>query len=80
MIILLLKESEEYQKQTFGTYENIKRVDAAVFVVKALGLDVNTAPASGFTDVPARAVKEVNALKEAGITAGKSTTNSVLKT
>ena len=58
----------------FGTYQNIKRVDAAVFVVKALGLDVNAAPASGFTDVPARAVKEVNALKEAGITAGKSTT------
>ena len=59
---------------TFGTYENIKRVDAAVMVVKALGLDVDKAPASGFTDVPERAVKEVNALKEAGITNGKTTT------
>ena len=59
---------------TFGTYDTIKRVDAAVFVVKALGLNVDSAPASGFTDVPARAEKEVNALKAAGITAGKSTT------
>ena len=43
-------------------------------LVKALGLDVEKAPASGFTDVPARAVKEVNALKEAGITNGKTET------
>ena len=57
---------------TFGTYENIKRVDAAVFVVKALGLNTETAPASGFTDVPERAVKAVNALKAAGITSGKT--------
>ena len=34
-----------------------------------------SAPASGFTDVPGRAVKEVNALKAAGITQGKSTTS-----
>jgi len=59
---------------TFGTYENIKRVDAAVMLVKALGLDVDAAPASGFTDVPERAVKAVNALKEAGITNGKTAT------
>ena len=26
---------------TFGTYENIKRVDAAVFVAKVLGLNTN---------------------------------------
>ena len=36
---------------TFGTHEPIKRVDAAVFVVKAIGLDTENAPASGFTDV-----------------------------
>ena len=60
---------------TFGTYAPIKRVDAAVFVVKALGIDVESAPASGFTDVPGRAVKEVNALKAAGITNGKSATS-----
>lgn len=56
---------------TFGTQQNIKRVDAAVFVAKAKGLDVDNAPDSGFTDVPARAKKEVNALKAAGITQGK---------
>ena len=59
---------------TFGTYEKIKRVDAAVFIVKVLGLDIENAPASGFTDVPKRAEKEVNALKEAGITNGKTET------
>ncbi|WP_338449651.1 S-layer homology domain-containing protein [Niallia oryzisoli] len=59
---------------TFGTYENIKRVDAAVMVARALELDIDNAPASGFTDVPARAEKEVNALKEAGITSGKTAT------
>ncbi|MEH6940276.1 S-layer homology domain-containing protein, partial [Bacillus sp. JJ722] len=58
----------------FGVAENIKRVDAAVMLVKVLGLDTEKAPASGFTDVPARAAKEVNALKAAGITSGKSAT------
>ena len=59
---------------TFGTHEQIKRVDAAVFVVKALGLDIENAPPSGFTDVEPRAEKEVNALKAAGITNGKTET------
>ena len=59
---------------TFGTHEHIKRVDAAVFVVKALGLDIENAPPSGFTDVQPRAEKEVNALKAAGITNGKTKT------
>lgn len=58
----------------FGVHENIKRVDAAVLLVNVLELDIETAPASGFTDVPKRAIKEVNALKKAGITTGKSTT------
>ena len=58
----------------FGVNENIKRVDAAVQLVKVLGLDTEKAPASGFTDVPSRAVKEVNALKAAGITSGKTET------
>ena len=57
---------------TFGTYENIKRVDAAVFVAKVLGLNTTSAPAAGFTDVPERAKGAVNALKAAGITSGKS--------
>ena len=52
----------------------LSRVDAAVFVVKALGLDIEKAPPSGFTDVQTRAEKEVNALKAAGITKGKTET------
>ena len=59
---------------TFGTQLNIKRVDAAVFVAKALELDTKNAPDAGFTDVPARAKGAVNALKAAGITSGKTTT------
>lgn len=59
---------------TFGTYENIKRVDAAVFVASVLGLNTTSAPNAGFTDVPARAQGAVNALKAAGITSGKSAT------
>ena len=58
----------------FGVHENIKRVDAAVLLVKVLGLDYENAAPSGFTDVPERAVQYVNALKEAGITNGKSAT------
>ncbi|WP_042350936.1 S-layer homology domain-containing protein [Bacillus massiliigorillae] len=58
----------------FGVNENIKRVDAAVLLVKVLGLDIESAPASGFTDVPPRAVKYINALKAAGITTGKTAT------
>ena len=42
--------------------------------MQALGLDIENAPASGFTDVPERAEKEVNALKAAGITNGKTKT------
>lgn len=60
---------------SFGTYENIKRADAAILVANVLGLDMENAPASGFTDVPDRAVGAVNALKEAGITSGKTATS-----
>ncbi|MBB6446074.1 S-layer homology domain-containing protein [Bacillus benzoevorans] len=59
---------------TFGTYENIKRVDAAVFVAAVLGLNTTSAPDAGFTDVPQRAKGAVNALKAAGITSGKTAT------
>jgi hypothetical protein len=60
---------------TFGTGEAIKRVDAAVMIAKVLELDTENAPAAGFTDVPARAQGAVNALKEAGITSGKTATS-----
>ncbi|MET3696754.1 S-layer family protein [Bacillus oleivorans] len=58
----------------FGVSKEIKRADAAVMIAKALGLDGTNAPASGFTDVPDRAVKAVNALKAAGIVNGKTAT------
>ncbi|WP_108670906.1 S-layer homology domain-containing protein [Peribacillus acanthi] len=60
---------------SFGTSDDIKRVDAAVMIAKVLGLDIEAAPASGFTDVPARAEKYVNAIKAAGITNGKTATS-----
>jgi 5-hydroxyisourate hydrolase-like protein (transthyretin family) len=59
---------------SFGVSKEIKRVDAAVLLANVLELDIENAPASGFTDVPARAQGHVNALKEAGITSGKTTT------
>lgn len=68
------KGAQGLTETKFGVNENIKRVDAAVLLVKVLGLDIEKAPAAGFTDVPERAVKYVNALKEAGITSGKSAT------
>ena len=68
------KGAQGLTETKFGVNENIKRVDAAVLLVKVLGLDVDNAPASGFTDVPKRAVKYVNALKEEGITTGKTKT------
>jgi S-layer homology domain len=58
----------------FGVSEKIKRVDAAVMIAKALGLDGKNAPDAGFKDVPARAKEAVNALKAAGIINGKSAT------
>lgn len=58
----------------FGVQQNIKRVDAAVFIAKALELDGADSPESGFTDVPARAAKAVNALKEAKLINGKTPT------
>lgn len=56
----------------FGTSESIKRVDAAVFLANVLGLDTAGAPDAGFIDVPDRAKGAVNALKEYGITDGKT--------
>lgn len=61
----------------FGTEQAIKRVDVAVMLAKATLTkeEIEKAPASGFTDVPARATKYVNALKAKGIVNGKTTTS-----
>lgn len=60
----------------FGVDQQIKRVDFAVMVAKAVLTQeqIDNAKDSGFTDVPDRGVKYVNALKEAGIANGKSDT------
>ncbi|MEM1502820.1 S-layer homology domain-containing protein [Domibacillus sp. 8LH] len=58
----------------FGTEQAIKRVDAAVMIAKALEIDIADRPASGFTDVPERAVAYVDALKAEGIINGKTAT------
>ncbi|WP_050616525.1 S8 family serine peptidase [Bacillus testis] len=58
----------------FGTVSPIKRVDAAVMFAKALDLPFTKTLSFGFTDVPSRAVHEVDAIKVAGITNGKTAT------
>ncbi|MCI2253093.1 S-layer homology domain-containing protein [Domibacillus sp. PGB-M46] len=58
----------------FGVDQQIKRIDAAVMLAKALKLELDAAPDSGFKDVPKRAQKAVNALVKAGILSGKTAT------
>lgn len=71
---LLTKGAKGISDSYFGVNEEIKRVDAAILTAMVLGLDTESAPASGFTDVPTRGQKAVNALKAAGITSGKTKT------
>lgn len=59
----------------FGTYNSIKRVDAAIFVAKMLGLDPEGEYMdSGFTDVNSRGKWAVDALYELDIISGKTAT------
>jgi 5'-nucleotidase / UDP-sugar diphosphatase len=71
---LLTKGAKGISDSYFGVNEEIKRVDAAILTAMVLGLDTESAPAFGFTDVPTRGQKAVNALKAAGITSGKTKT------
>ncbi|MFI8575793.1 5'-nucleotidase C-terminal domain-containing protein [Rossellomorea aquimaris] len=71
---LVSKGANGLTEDQFGTHMSIKRVDAAVLIAKVLELDTESAPESGFLDVPSRATGAVNALKEAGITTGKNST------
>lgn len=71
---VVLKGANGKSETQFGTHDNITRVEAGVLLVKVLGLDIEKAPASGFTDVNPTYAKHINALKAAGITSGKSTT------
>ncbi|MGN1385414.1 MAG: S-layer homology domain-containing protein [Bacillus sp. (in: firmicutes)] len=63
---------EGFSSTHFGVDTQVKRVDAAVMLATVLDLDLDAAPPSGFRDVPKRAEKHINALKEAGITKGTS--------
>ncbi|MET3696757.1 S-layer family protein [Bacillus oleivorans] len=58
----------------FGTDLTIKRIDAAVMIAKVVGLTIGQAPNAGFTDVPQERQAYVNALVEAGIFHGKTST------
>jgi methionine-rich copper-binding protein CopC len=61
---------------TFGTAENIIRVDAAIWIAKATLTDgeISDAPASDFSDVPARGKIYVDALKFKGYVNGSDAT------
>lgn len=72
---LVQKGANGLTSTQFGISENIKRVDAAVIIANVLGLDVDKYEDAGFTDVPERAVKAVNALKAEGIINGKTATS-----
>ncbi|MCM3574423.1 S-layer homology domain-containing protein [Mesobacillus subterraneus] len=61
---------------TFGTHDNIKRGDLAIWLAKALKLDTASAPASGFEDTAGtRYDAAVSVLKAKGIVSGKSETS-----
>ncbi|WP_143331994.1 S-layer homology domain-containing protein [Domibacillus antri] len=56
----------------FGVQKDIIRADAAIWLARELSLNTETAESSGFVDVPQRAVRAVNTLKEAGIIGGNT--------
>lgn len=58
----------------FGTYDPLKRGDAAVILSRALGLDADNAPDAGFQDVNSRIKGHVNALVQKGIIYGMNDT------
>jgi len=69
------KGIQGFSPEKFGVHENITRLDAAIMLAKVLELDVDLATNAGFTDVPADRAKYINALKESGITNGKTVTS-----
>ncbi|MFJ7934362.1 Ig-like domain-containing protein [Sporosarcina sp. NPDC096371] len=72
---LVSKGANGLSATEFGISKEITRGDAAVLLAGALGVLDEKAPASGFTDVPARAATAVNSLKAAGIINGKTATS-----
>ncbi|WNS79531.1 S-layer homology domain-containing protein [Domibacillus sp. DTU_2020_1001157_1_SI_ALB_TIR_016] len=73
VIFLLDKEvTNGLSKDKFGINDNIKRVDAAIWLAKILDLDITNSMNTPYSDLPKRAWGAVNALKEANIVNGKS--------
>lgn len=66
--------AQGFSETTFGVTSPIKRGDAAVMIAKALGLNTETAPSAGFTDLNARVAGAVNAIVAEGIANGKTST------
>lgn len=60
---------------TFGVSTKIKRIDAAVMLSKALGIEGTETSSSVYKDVPSRGFGAVNALSKLGIMRGKSDTS-----
>ncbi|MDN4606155.1 S-layer homology domain-containing protein [Sporosarcina highlanderae] len=56
----------------FGVQDNIKRVDAAIWLAKIMNLDLSDTSPTPYVDVPERAWGAVNALKREKIVNGKS--------
>ncbi len=68
------KVAKGISKTEFGMKNNIKRVDAAIWLAKILNLDTSNTSMPQYGDVPKRAWGAVNALKSAEIATGKSST------
>ncbi|WP_456277580.1 S-layer homology domain-containing protein [Bacillus sp. AK128] len=64
-----LKVINGYENGKFGPNDRVKRVQAAVMIVRALELDTNNRPDPGYTDIPKDyfAYKEISALVDEGI-------------
>lgn len=58
----------------FGTYQQLTRGDAAVILANAIGVDTETAPDAGFTDLNDRVRGAVNGLAEYEIVSGVTKT------
>lgn len=69
------KVAKGISKTEFGMKQDIKRVDAAIWLARILNLDTSDTSTPQYGDVPKRAWGAVNALKLAEITTGKSATH-----
>lgn len=68
------KVAKGISKTEFGMKNNIKRVDAAIWLANILNLDTSDTSTPQYGDVPKRAWGAVNALKSAEIATGKTST------